>query len=151
MITLTIISLLIFSCYLAYSFKTFGITPDISSTFYLNRRKWLFPVMLSIVALLLLAPLMDLTTNQFKLFEFITVAGVLFTATAPAYREELVRDIHVFGALTAGMSAVAVVILSGFWWFAIGLVPLYLFVKKNRTYWVEVYLFAMIYARLLIG
>lgn len=150
MMTLTIISMLIFVSYVVYAYNRFGITPDLSSTFYLNKQKWLFPAMLGVVAMLLLIPIMSLRDDEFKLFEFLTIIGVIFTASAPAFREDLVREVHRAGAIVSGASAVIVMLISGCWWLAIGLIPLF-FIKKNRVYWVELYLFMMIYTRLLIN
>lgn len=113
MMTLVIISLLIFLAYMAGTYKYFGIPYSISDTYYkLEKRKkslgWLFTVMCWGVGGLLLPALLDMTPESYQFTAFLACAGLLFVGAAPQFKLPLTNAVH-YGA------AAVCVIFSQIW------------------------------------
>lgn len=140
---MVILSFLIFVSYTVFVLVRYGLIADYSTTFYLNKRKWLFSVVLATIAILILHPLMELRESDFKLFEFLTVTGVLFVAASPAFRQQFERTVHIAGALVSGISALLVCVLAGWWYIPASLLSI-AFITR-RLFWIEFVMFLTIY------
>ncbi|WP_195375498.1 MULTISPECIES: glycosyl transferase [Parabacteroides] len=113
MMTLIIISLVIFLAYLTGTYKYFGIPYSISDTYYKleNRKKgagWLFSAMCVSVGGLLLPALLELTPESYQFTAFLACAGLIFVGAAPQFKLPLTGSVH-YG------SAAVCVIFSQIW------------------------------------
>lgn len=113
MMTLVIISLIIFLAYLLMTYTWFDIPYSISDTYYkLESRKkgagWLFTAMCWGVGGLLLPALLQLTPENYQFTAFLACAGLVFVGAAPQFKLSLTGSVH-YG------SAVICVLFSQIW------------------------------------
>lgn len=99
MMTLIIISLVIFLAYIAGTCLYFGVPASISDTYYkLERRHkglgWLFTAMCWLVGGLLLPALLDITPESYQFTAFLACAGLLFVGAAPQFKLSLTGVVH---------------------------------------------------------
>lgn len=127
MMTLIIISLVIFLAYLAGMYMYFGIPYSISDTFYkLEARKkgagWLFSAMCVSVGGLLLPALLDITPESYQFTAFLACAGLIFVGAAPQFRLSLTGSVH-YGAAAVCVIFSQVWVGLTCWWV---LIPIWL-------------------------
>lgn len=148
---LTCISAVIISVYLIGYIRNFGIPTSISDTYYKTDRKWLFPVILGLSIATALIPMLNCTPVDYQFLSFLTLAGIMFVATAPAFKEEIEGKVHFGSAVLAGICAMAwLICMSGVPWIAIIGIVIALFKWKRKVFWIEVGLLVNLYAVLLI-
>ena len=159
MITLTIISFLILSCYLVYILKTIGIRrlPSLSDSYYkLGKKGYIFQIVLFLTAALLVPVLLEKTPEPFKFLAFFTTAPILFVAMAPKFKDIVLEGkVHVWAAkISAVFSIIWCIIMLK--WLAIPVIlgPGLLFYIMNRkhkqpTFFAEMVCFAMLYISML--
>lgn len=99
MITLIILSLVIFLAYVVGTCLYFGIPYSISDTYYkLEKRKkglgWLFTAMCWSVGGLLLPSLLDITPECYQFTAFFACAGLIFIGAAPQFKLSLTGAVH---------------------------------------------------------
>lgn len=99
MMTLVIISLIIFLAYLVGIYKYFGIPCSISETYYKleNRQKdlgWAFTFMCYSVGGLILPALLDRTPESYQFTAFLACAGLIFVGAAPQFKLSLTGSVH---------------------------------------------------------
>ena len=146
----------VFFFYLGFTWKKFGILPSISASYYaLGKDKmmfWLFCVLLG-GGMLAIAGLNH--ANQYTGFFFASGAGLCFTGTAGAFKENMTEIVHYIGAAVGiGAAFVALGLVGGLW--LPGLVFLltsgvFLILKlKNIIYWIEVLAFVLVIFGLLL-
>lgn len=132
--------------YIMFAILHIGLPPSISETFYRLNRKWLFSIVLGVAASLAVAPLLNHTPEDFQFLGFFIVAGILFIAASPAFKDELEGKVHVGSAIVLGVSAVVWLSMTiGVPWLSIlglvaGLINL-----KNVVFWVELGILADVY------
>lgn len=113
MMTLIIISLVIFLAYVVGTCLYFGVPASISDTYYkLERRHkglgWLFTAMCWLVGGLLLPALLEITPESYQFTAFLACAGLLFVGAAPQFKLSLTGAVH-YG------SAAVCVVFSQIW------------------------------------
>lgn len=95
MITLLLISLLIFIAYNVFVISYFGIPYSISDTYYkLKGKSWVFTAMCWGVVGTLLPALLDMTPDSYKFTAFLACAGLLFVGSAPQFKLSLTGGVH---------------------------------------------------------
>lgn len=105
------LSLLIMGVYLGLYTLYRGLPTSISNTFYVSEKQWLFPITLAIAVALCVVPLFDFTPEPYKALAFGLIGGLLFVASAPAFKQEFEGSIHKYSAIVAGVCALLWLIL----------------------------------------
>lgn len=113
MITLIIISFIIFLAYVSGMILYFGVPASISDTYYKleNRHKgagWLFTAFCWGLAGTLLPAWIDMTPESYQFTCFLSAAGLMFVGAAPQFKLSLTGSVH-YG------SAAVCVIFSQLW------------------------------------
>ncbi|MCM1139005.1 MAG: hypothetical protein NC453_10595 [Muribaculum sp.] len=148
---LILVSLLVISVYLVSYVCHCGLPTSVSSTYYNTRHKWFLPVVLSVAIATAIVPFFDLTPDYWRFLVFLIVAGILFIAAAPAFRQEFEGKVHAGSAIIAGASAVAwLSIMSGFPWIAIAGVVGAVIDWKHKVFWIEVGILLNLYVALIL-
>lgn len=136
---LIIMSLLDLTAYIVSCVCFCGVPTSISATYYNTQHKWMLPLVLGISLATAIVPFFDLTPDYLRFLVFITVAGLMFVASAPAFRKEFEGKVHCVAAITAGASSVAwLSIIGGVPWLAIAGLLTAIVNWKNKTFWIEV-------------
>lgn len=144
------VSCIIMSLYLTVYILTAGLPTSISSTYYHTENKWLFPVTIASSGIFALVPLMNHTQESYQFVAFFIEVSILFVASAPAFKEELVCNIHAGAALVLGISAIVWLILTFGWpWIAIIGLVVAIIDRKHFLFWVEVGLLYNLYLGLI--
>ena len=159
-ILLFALSLAVLAGYAAYAVWRCGVPASLSETYYLlknlKRPYWLFPVCLALAAFMLVPAWVEASPENVRFLAFLSCAGLLFVAFAPAFGETLTGNVHKGATVVAALSGVA--------WCCIAfplswIVPLscvaavvYPVVKSRKKwlFWAEMAAFASVYVSLLI-
>ena len=148
MVTLAIISAVVFALYLIIMAKLHGMQPSISDNYYVSRHPWTFTLVFWLVAFSMLPPMLSATSETWQFTAFLSCAGIAFVGAAAAYRQQLTNTVHIAGAATAGLMAIvwAYTICPPLPTIAI-LTAAYILlaVRRHKIYWAEVTAFAMTY------
>ena len=148
---LTLISCLVIAVYLICYVSHCGVPASISATYYNTQHKWLLPVVLGISVATARVPLFDLTPDYWRFLVFLLVAGIMFVAAAPAFKQEFESKVHAVAAIIAGVSSIAwLIIISGIPWLVIAGTLSALVFWKQKTFWLEVGILSNLYL-VLIG
>lgn len=143
MISLLTIATIISVAYLVYIVCTEGGVPEsLSATYYLLRdRGWMFQVVMSLVALLLLPVWLSVSSLETAFLAFLACGGLMFTAVAPAFKLELEGAVHYSAAVVCCASAVLWQVMEGLWDITLlfGLLGLMLYLQWGKwCFWLEV-------------
>lgn len=151
-IILVSISCLIITTYLATYICHCGVPTSLSDTYYHTVRKWLFPTVLVLSAALALEPLMDITPEPWKFLSFLTIGSIFFIAAAPAFKENLVNQVHTVSAILLCGSVIAWLLLVGrhIPIIAITGIVLGLVYRRKFVFWLEVGLLYDLYLNLIV-
>ena len=148
MVTLAIISAILFAIYLYVMAKLHGIQPSVSDNYYVTKHPWTFTLAMWTVAFTMLPPMLSATTETFQFTAFLSCAGIAFVGAAAAYRQSMTNTVHIAGAVTASLFAIvwAYTICPPLPTIAI-LTAAYILlaVRVHKVYWAEVTAFAMTY------
>lgn len=148
MVTLAIISLVVFALYLIVMARLHGIQPSISDNYYVSKHPWTFTLAMWTVAFTMLPPMLSATTEAFQFTAFFSCAGIAFVGAAAAYKRTLTNTVHIAGAITSALFAIvwAYTICPPLPTIAI-LTAAYILlaVRRHKIYWAEVTAFAMTY------
>ena len=142
---LVVVSLVVFLVYLAGVYVYFGIPASISDTYYkLEKRKkgagWLFTAMCWAVAGTLLPAWLDMTLDAYQFSAFLACAGLLFVGAAPQFKLSLTGPVHYGSAAVCCASAVLWCILSGYWFIALSVFLVYVWIALRYgkpMFWIE--------------
>lgn len=149
-IAATAVSCLIISLYITSYICNVGVPASLSATYYNTERKWIFPVTIGATGIFALVPLMNNTPESYQFVAFFIVAATLFVASAPAFKEELVNNIHAGAASVLGICALAWLILTFGWpWIAIIGFVVAIMDRKHFLFWVEAGLLYNLFAGLI--
>lgn len=160
MVVLTIISTLIFSIYTGISEgKTGKLPKSLSETYYLWP-KWVFPIIMLLIAITLLPVWLELLEgSNFQFLSFITCASIIFVGCAADFKsDKLEYRVHSIAAYLAAIaSIIAIIFALGTWEFLIssfitvfGLNLLFnKNIKNSYLYCIEYSLFLSIYVSIL--
>lgn len=133
-----ILSGLIMTLYLTAYIHSLGIPESISATYYKTEKKWIFPAAISLTGLSALVPLLNNTPETYQFVAFFIVAATLFVASAPAFREEMIGQVHAVAASVLGVCALSWLILTtGCPWIAIVGLCIAILDHKHFLFWVE--------------
>ena len=150
---LIIFSILAISIYLLLIYILFKKLPSVSQSFYEFEEKygqkytWVFTVALVLYAFPLMVAGLSMTSgNPFQFLMFIAPAGIIFTAVAPRFKEDLEKDVHYRGALTGIVGGMlGILLMMQFYYIAFlgmtGIALLGWLKVKNQLYWLEVLVF----------
>lgn len=151
--TLTIISLCIFTAYIAYIVARYGVPASISESHYLLPRpwKWLFTAFCWGVALTIAVPWFALTPDAWQPLPFISIGGLLFVGGSPLFLEKQQRMIHYISAGACMLcSQLWIIGWAGMWpvsacfFSAFGLAALH--DRQRAVFWVELAAFLSLFA-----
>lgn len=106
MVTLAIISAIVFALYLLIMAKLHGIQPSISDNYYVSRHPWTFTLVMWLVAFSMLPPMLTATSEAWQFTAFLACAGIAFVGAAAAYRQQLTNTVHIAGAAAAGLFSI---------------------------------------------
>ena len=148
MVTLAIISAIVFALYLIVMAKLHGIQPSISDNYYVSRHPWTFTLVMWLVAFTMMPAMIEATSETWQFTAFLACAGIAFVGAAAAYRQQLTNTVHIAGAATSGLMAIV-------WAYTICpplpsvaiIAAVYILLSRQRymVYWLEVTAFAMTY------
>ena len=148
MVTLAIISAILFAIYLILMAKLHGVQPSVSDNYYVSKHPWTFTLAMWTVAFTMLPPMLSATTKTFQFAAFLSCAGSAFVVAAAAYRQSMTNTVHIAGAITAALFAIvwAYTICPPLPTIAI-LTAAYILlaVRRHKIYWAEITAFAMTY------
>ena len=148
MVTLAIISAILFAIYLFCMAKLHGVQPSVSDNYYVSKHPWTFTIAMWTVAFTMLPPMLSATTETFQFTAFLSCAGIAFVGAAAAYKQQLTNTVHIAGAITAALFAIiwAYTICPPLPTIAI-LTAAYILlaVRRHKIYWAEVTAFTMTY------
>ena len=147
-IIVAIVAMAMFFAYLLLMAKLHGIQPSISDNYYVSRHRWMFTMVMWMVAFGMLPAMLEVTPEMWQFSAFFCCGGVIFVGAAAAFREEVTRQVHFAGAITSAAGA--------FLWTACVLPPmagvgfltccgLLLWLSRHVVYWLEVTCFAMVF------
>ena len=148
MVTLAIISAILFAIYLYVMAKLHGVQPSVSDNYYVTKHPWTFTLAMWTVAFTMLPPMLSATTETFQFTAFLSCAGIAFVGAAAAYRQSLTNTVHIAGAVTAALFAIvwAYTICPPLPTIAIRTTAyILLAVRRHKIYWAEITAFAMTY------
>lgn len=148
MVTLAIISAILFAIYLFCMAKLHGVQPSVSDNYYVSKHPWTFTLTMWTVAFMMLPPMLSATTETFQFTAFLSCAGIAFVGAAATYKRTLTNTVHIAGAVTAALFAIvwAYTICPPLPTIAI-LTAAYILlaVRRHKIYWAEITAFAMTY------
>ena len=148
MVTLAIISAILFAIYLYVMAKLHGVQPSVSDNYYVSKHPWTFTLAMWTVAFTMLPPMLSATTETFQFTAFLSCAGIAFVGAAAAYKQQLTNTVHIAGAITSALFAIvwAYTICPPLPTIAI-LTAAYILlaVRRHKIYWAEVTAFTMTY------
>lgn len=148
MVTLAIISFVVFALYLIVMAKLHGIQPSISDNYYVSRHRWTFTATMWAVSLCMLPPMLEVTPDPWHFTAFLCCVGVAFVGAAAAFKDELTNKVHTNCALLSVFFGILWISLVNPFVSMAGvgvLVFLLLNCMKNQVYWLEVTCFASVY------
>lgn len=153
MVTLAIISAIVFALYLMVMAKLHGIQPSISDNYYVSRHPWTFTLVMWLVAFTMMPAMIEATSETWQFTAFLACAGIAFVGAAAAYRQQLTNTVHIAGAATAGLMAIV-------WAYTICpplpsvaiIAAVYILLSRQRhmVYWIELTAFVMTYLTLFV-
>ena len=147
-IIVAIVAMAMFFAYLLLMAKLHGIQPSISDNYYVSRHRWTFVMVMWWIGLGMLPAMLEVTPEMWQFSAFFCCGGVIFVGAAAAFREQLTKGVHYFGAILSAVAA--------FIWCSIMMPPvagagflacwaLLLFLHRHIVYWLEVTCFAMVF------
>ena len=147
-VIVAIVAMVMFVAYLWLMAKLHGIQPSISDNYYVSRHRWTFSMVMWWVGLGMLPAMLEVTPEVWQFSAFFCCGGIVFVASAAAFREQLTKGVHYFGAILSAVAA--------FIWCSIMMPPvagagflacwaLLLFLHRHIVYWLEVTCFAMVF------
>lgn len=145
-IVLISLSLLIMGVYLGLYSLYRGLPTSISNTFYVSEKQWLFPITLAIAVALCVVPLFDFTPEPYKALAFGLIGGLLFVASAPAFKQEFEGSIHKYSVIVAGVCALLwMILINGIPFLAIAGFVVSSIDRKRCVFWIELGLLSNVY------
>ena len=158
MISLYIMSFLVFTLYIVIILKIFGVLPSISASYYALKKHNISALFIFFcwgTAFPLMIYWIELLPDDWDFLPFIACGGLMFVGASPAFKDlELERKVHSISAIICAIAAYTWTFLYGSIFLGVNFillsVILYFILKRNKTYWLELIAFINIYAQLLI-
>ena len=150
---LILFSIGIFTAYLILLYVLFKWLPSVSQSYYEFKEKygekytWVFTVVLLLFAIpLMIAGLSKTEGNSFQFLMFIAPVGIIFTAVAPRFKEDLEKQVHYRGALVGFCGSILSILFTMQFhyvaFFSMTVIALLGWSDvKNKLFWLELFLF----------
>lgn len=87
---------------------------SLSAIYYGMANGWMFPLTLGVCAGLIIAPMFEITPERFQFLVFLLMAGAMFVAASPKYRDGLDGPVHYTSAIIMCAALLAWVIAMGY-------------------------------------
>lgn len=126
---------------------TYGVQSSVSDNYYASKNRWAFLWVMWLIAFCMLPALFSVTPDNWKFSAFLTCGGLVFVGAAAAFKEDLTKNAHYFGAILSAACALI--------WLAVQLPTMtfllllcllaIVFLIDYRLYWLEVLLFLYVY------
>lgn len=136
-----VLSLILMTAYILVFIFKHGVPPSLSESFYVIRHKVTFSLTLAATGALVIIPWIEVSQRGEGL-AFLAVAGMMFVAASPQFKESLSREVHYVAASIMAAACIAWEILNGGVWIPLGVFLIIgLCNKKNIIFWLEIGLF----------
>lgn len=97
---MVLLSFLLIALYIIYFVIKYGVPHSLSATYYSIAYKVAFSLVLAVSAGLVLPTLLSITPVKYQFLAFLAIAGIMFVAAAPDYRnDDLVDYVHTGSAI----------------------------------------------------
>lgn len=150
------------SCAICFSYIIFILTKTVpeslSATNYMFKKKYFRPYCV-LVAMTLLPPWLEITDGyNCQFLAFLACAGLLFVGGSADYREDkFVYNLHFICAYIACLaSIIGIIVLTSFWYLVLIIpagmliIALTLGIEKTWVFWLEVFVFFIVYLSLFL-
>ena len=145
-----LLSFVILTAYCIYA----GTDKSLSATYYKVSKPYLFQIALGLTGFLMMIYLLDVTAGKwYQFLSFFATSALIFVAFAPDYKQMLEGKVHVGAAMVSAISALALIVLMGYWYVPIlPALTAFFIIRRygNKTYWLEMVCFASIFLTALI-
>lgn len=156
MVTLLIISIVLFVSYIGYVIGMYGIPASISDTYYqLGKKGWLFTLFCLAESSLLVASFIEASKEEYQSLAFIASVSLAFVGSAPLFKEDYNRNIHYASAGVCVMASLVWQVLMVYWYaplitFLGGVIVLACLKFRKPVFWMEMCAFISTYITLLL-
>lgn len=156
MVTLLIVSIILFVSYIGYAIGKNGVPASISDTYYqFGKKGWLFTVFCLAESSLLIASFIEASREEYQFLAFISSAALAFVGAAPLFKEDFNRNIHYTSAGICALASLTWQMLMGMWYvplitFLGGVIVLACLKFKKPVFWMEMCAFISTYITLLL-
>ena len=142
------VALCIYLVYNVFIITTYGVPKSLSETFYiLDNKGWMFPIMITSIAGLLLPAWIELSNGtNFQFLAFLSASCLMFVGFAPAFKSNKLTDrVHDFSAYLSALFAILWIcfvpktyfVLIGFLILFFGISIITKTFKNAIVYWLE--------------
>ena len=143
MVTLLIVSIILFVSYIGYTVGMLG------------KRGWLFTLFCLAESSLLVASFIEASKEEYQFLAFIASASLAFVGSAPLFKEDYNRNIHYVSAGICALASLVWQVLMSFWYvpliaFLGGVIVLACLKFKKPVFWMEMSAFISTYITLLL-
>lgn len=87
---------------------------SLSAIYYGMANGWMFPLTLGVCAGLVIAPMFEITPERIQFLVFLVIAGAIFVAASPKYRDGLDGPVHYASAIIMCAALLAWIIAMGY-------------------------------------
>lgn len=146
-----ILSLSFMLAYITGMVYCYGTPESLSSTWFNIAHKWIFSFIIVVAFGLIMAPMIEMLDNDYKMYGFLTSASGMMIGVAANLSEEISRKVHMTSAVILAICSQVVVgcmysPLLFFW--SICFIPL-LLDRGHIKFWVEMIGGALLYVTLI--
>lgn len=155
MVTLLLITALLFIVYNIFILCNFGVPESLSATSYLLKEKynqyWWFSLICLIIITGLFPLWIEISTINTQCLVFLSCAGILFIGASPFFLKELDKIVHYSSGLITALTFILWFILNGYYLWLIYIastcIPFIIWKPKSFIYFIEIitYVFAIIF------
>lgn len=87
---------------------------SLSAIYYGMGNGWMFPLTLGVCAGLIIVPVFEITPERIQFLVFLVMAGAIFVAASPRYRDGLDGPVHYISAIIMCAALLAWIIAMGY-------------------------------------
>lgn len=155
MVTLLLITAVLFIFYNIFILWKFGIPESLSATSYLFKEKynqhWWFSLICVIIIIGLFPNWVTISTLNTQFLVFLSCCGILFIGASPFFLKGMEKPIHYISGIITTITFILWFILNGYylWLIYIGItcIPFIIWKPKCFIYFIEIiaYIFAIIF------
>lgn len=157
MIYLSLTSFILLLSYVCVFVRKNGIPKTLSETHYIVKYKFMFPLMMVIVAGLLLPSWLELSDGKgfgYTFLSFLTCAAIIFVGFSPNFKEEFEGKVHCTSAILAAITGILWSVLSV--WYAplisaaVFIYPIIKYWEKSKVFFLEMFAFLSVYIAIFV-